>query len=284
MSLRAAIGVAMLLVSAGTAAQDDVTAGVPAATGGFRWTGTLSQGGLIRGTVPAGTRSLALDGRPVPLAGTAFVIGFDRDAAPVATLVATRTDGSAVTQRLAVAPRAWRIERLDTLPRYPAPDPVFARLRPPELAQIAAARALRTDANGWRQSFAWPASGRISGLFGAQRVYRGEAGAYHGGVDVALPTGTLVRAPADGVVILAADHPFTLEGNLLMIDHGLGLNSAFLHLSRIDVRVGDHVRQGQVIGAVGATGRATGPHLHWGMRWDEARLDPLLIAGAMPGR
>ena len=92
-----------------------------------------------------------------------------------------------------------------------------------------------------------------------------------------------MRAPADGVVILAAiDKPFTLEGHLLMIDHGHGLNSAFLHLSRIDVALGEHVAQGQRIGAIGSTGRATGPHLHWGMKWHDARIDPLLIAGPMP--
>jgi murein DD-endopeptidase MepM/ murein hydrolase activator NlpD len=157
----------------------------------------------------------------------------------------------------------------------------MAQLRPAELAQIAAARAQLTDAQGWRQRFLWPATGRISGLFGAQRIYRGEPGAYHSGTDIARPTGTPVVAPADGVVILAADRPFTLEGNLLMIDHGGGLNSAFLHLSRIDVKVGEHVRRGQAIGAIGMTGRATGPHLHWSLRWRDARLDPMLMAGAM---
>ena len=101
-------------------------------------------------------------------------------------------------------------------------------------------------------------------------------------MDVAGATGTPVVAPADGVVILAAAKPFTLEGHLLMIDHGHGLNSAFLHLSRIDVKPGDTVTQGQRIGAIGATGRATGPHLHWGMKWNDARIDPLLVAGPMP--
>ncbi len=92
----------------------------------------------------------------------------------------------------------------------------------------------------------------------------------------------MVLAPADGVVILAADRPFTLEGHLLMLDHGMGLNSAFLHLSRIDVKVGALVRRGQPIGAVGMSGRATGPHLHWSLKWRDARIDPLLVAGAMP--
>jgi murein DD-endopeptidase MepM/ murein hydrolase activator NlpD len=246
----------------------------------FRWTGTLSQGGLILGTAPAGTRAVTLNGKPITLSPDGrFIAGFDRDAGPQAMLAATLADGRTVTQPLTIAPRAWRIERLNTLPKFPAPDPVFAKLRPPELAQIVAARARATDAQGWRQAFAWPATGRISGLFGAQRVYKGEPGSYHSGTDIAVPTGTIVTAPADGVVILAADHPFTLEGNLLMLDHGMGLNSAFLHLSRIDVKPGDHVRQGQPIGASGMTGRATGPHLHWSLRWNDAKLDPMIVAG-----
>ncbi|MGP7794942.1 M23 family metallopeptidase [Sphingomonas sp. CLY1604] len=281
--MRRTLALALLAAAtaSGSVAQQAATTRPVAA--GFRWTGNPTQGGLILGEAPAGALSVTLDGKAIALDPDGrFVAGFDRDAPATATLVATFADGRQAVQTLAVAPRAWRIERLDRLPRFPAPDPVMARLRPAELAAIAAARAVETDAAGWRQPFHWPATGRISGLFGAQRIYRGEPGSYHSGIDIARPTGTPVAAPADGVVILAADHPFTLEGNLLMIDHGHGLNSAFLHLSRIDVAVGDHVRQGQVIGAVGASGRATGPHLHWSLRWHDARLDPLLVAGAMP--
>ncbi|MGR6329401.1 M23 family metallopeptidase [Sphingomonas sp. XXL09] len=274
----------LALAAAPTLARQAEPVAGQAADAVFRWSGTASQGGLIHIFAPIGTTTLTLDGVAVPLAGRDGLIGFDRDAGPDAVLTATLADGRSVSQHIAVAPRAWRIERLDTLPRFPAPDPVFAQLRPPELAQIDAARHRRTDAQGWRQRFLWPATGRISGLFGAQRVYRGEPGSYHGGTDVALPTGTPVRAPADGVVVLAAETPFTLEGHLLMVDHGMGLSSAFLHLSRIDVGVGDTVRQGQVIGEVGATGRATGPHLHWGLRWLDARLDPMLVAGPMTTR
>jgi biotin carboxyl carrier protein len=272
---------ALLLAASGAAAQQAPPSNT-ASQSPFRWTGTLSQGGLILGTAPDGARTLALNGKPIALSPDGrFIAGFDRDAGPRATLTATLADGRSVTQSLSIAPRAWRIERLNTLPKFPAPDPVFAKLRPPELAQIVAARARTTDAQGWRQAFAWPAKGRISGLFGAQRVYKGEPGSYHSGTDVAIPTGTIVTAPADGVVILAADHPFTLEGNLLMLDHGMGLNSAFLHLSRIDVNVGDHVKKGQPIGASGMTGRATGPHLHWALRWSDAKLDPKLVTGPM---
>jgi hypothetical protein len=272
---------ALLLAASGAAAQQAPPSNT-ASQSPFRWTGTLSQGGLILGTAPDGARTLTLNGKPIALSPDGrFIAGFDRDAGPRATLTATLADGRSVTQSLSIAPRAWRIERLNTLPKFPAPDPVFAKLRPPELAQIVAARARTTDAQGWRQAFAWPAKGRISGLFGAQRVYKGEPGSYHSGTDVAIPTGTIVTAPADGVVILAADHPFTLEGNLLMLDHGMGLNSAFLHLSRIDVMVGDHVKKGQLIGASGMTGRATGPHLHWALRWSDAKLDPRLVTGPM---
>ena len=94
--------------------------------------------------------------------------------------------------------------------------------------------------------------------------------------------GTPARSPADGVVVLATDHPFSLEGNLVMIDHGFGLVSALMHLSKIEVKTGERVRQGQEIGIIGSTGRATGPHLHWGMTWMGARIDPLLLAGPMP--
>lgn len=245
--------------------------------------GQAIQGGTMLGTAPAGTTRLTLDGAPVRVARDGrFILAFDRDAGTTASLVAERSDGSRVTQAIAVAPRAWRIERLNSLPRISQPSAEFQRRRAPELAQINAARARDNDVAGWRQSFLWPVTGRISGLFGAQRIYRGEPGSYHSGVDVARPTGTPVMAPADGVVILATPGEFTLEGRLLMIDHGMGLNSAFLHLSAIDVREGDRVRRGQRVGAIGTTGRSTGPHLHWGMKWGEARIDPLLLAGPMP--
>lgn len=251
--------------------------------GDFAFDGPMIQGGTVLGTAPALTSRLTFNGQNVPVAPDGrFLIAFDRDAGPSTTIVATRVDGSTVRGALAVQPRAWRIERLDRLPRYSQPTAEFQRRRPGEIAQINAARAIRSASQGWRQRFMWPVTGRISGLFGSQRIYKGEPGAYHSGVDVARPTGTPVLAPADGVVILAAQTPFTLEGKLLMLDHGMGLNSAFLHLSRIDVKTGDVVRRGQPVGAVGATGRATGPHLHWGMKWNGARIDPLLIAGSMP--
>ena len=254
---------------------------VPLAIGLFKLDRAPGQGGLARGVVPIGTKRLVVDGQEVRLAPDgAFVIGFGRDYKD-SVLLASFGIGAAATERLAVTKRSWIVENLSTLPHHSQPDAEFAARRPGELAQINAARHVQPQSDGWRQRFIWPVKGRISGFFGSQRIYAGEPGAPHNGVDISGGTGTPVAAPADGVVILAAAAPFTLEGNLLMIDHGMGLNSAFLHLSRIDVKAGDHIRQGQIIGAIGMTGRATGPHLHWGMKWQDERLDPQALAGPM---
>ena len=254
----------------------------PLSIGAFKLNRDPQQGTIALGVVPPGTIRLVKDGADIPIAPDGrFIIGFGRDHAPVAVVVAFRRDGPAVSERISVAPRAWKIENLPTLPRFSQPDAEFQARRPGELAQINAARRVNAVSNGWRQTFIWPARGRISGVFGSQRIYRGEPGAPHSGVDVAGATGTPVAAPADGVIVLAAAGPFTLEGNLLMIDHGMGLTSVFLHLSRIDVKKGDIVRQGQTVGAIGMTGRATGPHLHWGMKWNDERIDPAPLAGVM---
>jgi murein DD-endopeptidase MepM/ murein hydrolase activator NlpD len=253
------------------------------AVGGIILNGVPMQGAVLLGQIDPRALNLTLNGVPVRIATDGrFIIGFGRDAPPAAVLRATLPGGRVTELPLTVAPRDWRIENIPGVPRFAQPSAEFARLRGPEVAQINAARRIDSATGGWRQRFIWPVTGRISGLFGSQRAYaNGEKGDPHSGVDVARPAGTPVVAPADGVVILAADHAFTLEGNLLMIDHGMGLNSAFLHLSRIDVKVGEVVRQGQPVGAIGMTGRATGPHLHWSMKWQDQRIDPLLLAGPM---
>lgn len=252
----------------------------------FVYAGELTQGGWLKGSVPGGTVALTLDGTPLDVAPDGrFFVAFDRDAAPAATLVAQLGDGRSVTAALAIAPRTWQIENIAISPRPGAlPSAEYECRRAIELAQINAARRIVSGSQGWRQDFVWPAIGRISGRFGAQRIYRGNPGSYHSGIDIATGgSGSPYVAPADGVVILAAEAPFTLEGNLLMIDHGNGLNSAFLHSSRLLVKTGDVVHRGQTIGLIGMTGRATGPHLHWSLRWRGARLDPILFTGVMPG-
>lgn len=247
----------------------------------FTLAGLAEQGAVMVGRVPSDTRTLALDGEAIPVAADGgFLIAFDRDARASARLVATLADGRVTERLLSVAPATWRIEHVNTPYRGgAASDAEFERRRPVELAQIASARALQVESDGWRQAFRWPVTGRLSGFFGAQRFYQGKPASYHTGTDVAVPAGTPFVAPADGVVVLAASAPFTLEGNLLIVDHGMGLSSAFLHCQRLDVKVGDRVVQGQLLGTVGATGRAKGAHLHWGLKWRDARLDPGKLAG-----
>ena len=248
----------------------------------FGFSGEAIQGGVMIGDAPAGTRSLSFDGEPVPIDEDGkFIIAFNRDAGQAANLVATLENGQVVRKFINIAPRNWKIEHVSINRRATTRSAAFLALRGPELARINAARAIDSGSKGWRQSFVWPAKGRISGQFGSQRIYNGDPGSYHSGIDIAAPAGTYFVAPADGVVTLAAPSPFTLEGNLLMIDHGMGLNSAFLHSSEILVKEGQEVKRGEPIGRIGATGSATGPHLHWSMKWNQARIDPILLTGPM---
>ena len=248
----------------------------------FGFTGEAIQGGVMIGDAPAGTSSLTFEGAPIPIdADGKFIIAFNRDAGQAANLVATLDNGQTVRKFINIAPRNWQIEHVSINRRATTRSAAFLALRGPELAQINAARSVHSDSKGWRESFIWPAKGRISGQFGSQRIYNGDPGSYHSGVDIAAPAGTYYVAPADGVVTLAASSPFTLEGNLLMIDHGMGLNSAFLHSSEILVKEGQQVKRGEPIGRIGATGSATGPHLHWSMKWNDARIDPTLLTGPM---
>lgn len=245
--------------------------------------GEQTQGGWVKGQAPHGTVALRLDERPVTLASDGyFFAAFDRDAGKQAVLVATLADGREISHPVAVSARGWNIEHVNVARRPGGPSAAFMAIRRPELERIGAARALLPESDGWRQGFIWPVKGRISGRFGSQRVYRGEPASYHTGLDIAPGgSGAPFVAPADGVVVLAAHEPFTLEGRLLIIEHGMGLTSAFLHCQELMVQEGDKVVQGQPIGRIGATGRATGPHLHWGLMWQGARLDPLLFVGPM---
>lgn len=245
--------------------------------------GDFTQGGIARGTVSTNTVKLSLNDVEVPFDSQGnFIIGFDRDSGQSATLIERRRDGSTEVKTLPIAPYGWNIEHVNLNRSGGKSNPAYQAKREQELQQMGSARGIKTDAAGWNQSFIWPTTGRISGLFGSQRVYAGVPGNFHGGVDVARPTGTPLVAPADAVVTLVTPYEFSLEGNMLWLDHGNGLVSVFLHMSRIDVRVGEHVKQGQVVGAVGATGSATGPHLHWAMRWYNAKIDPMRLAGPMP--
>ena len=248
----------------------------------FTFDGELTQGGWIRGKVPGGTESARLG--EIDLAFDEegnFFAAFDRDAGSRETLVATLADGRVIESPVTISPRDWDIEHVNVARRPSSSSEAFLARRRPELEAIWNARQEETGAQGWRQDFSWPVTGRISGRFGSQRVYRGEPGSYHSGLDIAGGAGTTYVAPADGIVVLS-EPDFSLEGQLLIIDHGQGLNSAFLHSSELFVREGQAVKKGQPLGRIGASGRATGPHLHWSLVWRNLRLDPLLFLPPMP--
>ena len=239
------------------------------------------QGGLALGRVAPGS-VVTLDSRPVPVAPDGeFVLGFGRDATQ-ATLEIARPGAPAERRTLEIARRRFDVQRVDGLPQARVtPDPAALRRIAEENAEIARARTRVTREGWYRGAWSWPATGPISGVYGSQRILNGEPRSPHWGVDVAAPSGTPVLAPADGEVSLVQPDNF-LTGGTVIVDHGYGLNSVYAHLSAIDVTPGERVRRGQRLGAVGATGRTTGPHLHWGINWFEVRLDPALLVPPMP--
>ncbi|WP_140720419.1 M23 family metallopeptidase [Pseudomonas sp. Hp2] len=239
---------------------------------------SASQGALVIGKVPPGSR-VEYAGRSLRVSGYGSVVfGIGRNEQGPVQVRIVRPDGGSETASIAVAPRDWPVEYVNGVPpKTVNPPPEIAERIRREQAQVTAARERDDARTDFAQPFIWPVRGRISGRFGNARVYNGQAaGSGHSGMDIAAPAGTPVKAPAAGVVTFAAPDLY-LTGGTLLLDHGFGVSSNFLHLSRIDVKAGDRVEQGQVIGAVGATGRATGPHLHWGMNWFDVRIDPLLV-------
>lgn len=238
--------------------------------------GAFTQGGLVVCRTLPGAQVL-VDGVDAGVADAQgwIVVGFTREHGAEGAIVA-RTQGAQVTQAVAIAPREFDIQRIDGLPQQtvtPTDPAVLARIQR-ETAMKAEGFASRAALTGFLDGFIWPVEGgRISGRWGGQRILNGVPNTPHYGVDIAVPTGTPIRAPAGGVVSFAnADMHY--EGGLVFIDHGQGLITMYLHMSRVDVQVGQRVEQGQVIGAVGATGRATGPHLCWRMRLNGRQLDP----------
>ncbi len=238
---------------------------------------TVSQGALVIGSTHKAA-SVEYAGRKLRVSPNGrFVFGVGRDAVgPV--IVNIKQPGTAlIPHRIEVTPRDWPVETINGVPpKTVNPPPEIAKRIAREQALVVAVRARDDAREDFAQRFIWPVQGRISGRFGNQRVYNGSPKSPHSGMDIAAPSGTPVKTPAGGIVSFAAKDLY-LTGGTLVIDHGAGISSNFLHLSRIDVQVGDRVEQGQIVAAVGATGRATGPHLHWGMNWFDVRIDPLLV-------
>lgn len=244
--------------------------------------GEAVQGGLIIGRVPAGAQ-VELDGERLRHAADGyFLIGFGRDETTPRRLVVRADDGSTEVRELKPEPREFDIQRIDGLPpQQVTPDPESLERIRREAAQVRDARERLDDRTDFVGGFIWPVHGPVTGVYGSQRILNGQPRSPHWGVDLAAPIGTPVVAPAAGVVTLA--HPdMYFSGGTLMLDHGLGLSSAFLHLDEILVDPGQRVEQGELIARVGATGRVTGAHLDWRMNLGETRIDPQLLMDAPP--
>ncbi len=239
--------------------------------------GPIEQGSLVRGHVPAGS-SLKLDGLDIKVSPDGyFVVGFSRDQSPNSIYIVDLADGEKIAGSLTIASRNYDIERVDGLPpKTVSPPPSWTKRRNEENSRVAKGRAFVTDDEYWRDEFIKPASGRISGVYGSQRILNGEPRSPHYGLDIANKTGTKVVAPASGIIRLAAPD-FLFEGGIIMIDHGFGVTSTLFHLNSVEVKEGQNVKQGERIGSIGATGRASGPHVDWRLNWQNVRLDPALV-------
>ena len=236
------------------------------------------QAGLVFGSVPPGS-VLGYDGRAVRVgADGSFVVGVAREKTGTLSLKLTTPDGNTRTLDIAIVPRTFPIERVNGVDENSVnPPPAISVRIMREQAEVDAVRTRDDDRADFATAFTWPVKGRISGVFGSQRIYNGTPASPHSGVDVAAAQGTPIHAPAGGIVTFANPDLY-LTGGTVLIDHGFGLSSSFLHMSHLDVKMGDRIAAGQVIGAAGMTGRATGPHVHWGFNWFDVRLDPALLA------
>ena len=241
-------------------------------------TGQLSQGSLVFGKAPIGSK-VRLNGDEVMVSAAGdFVIGFGRDSDASALLVVTTPSGQVERKALVIADRDFPTQRIDGLDQSKVSG--FTKEQLDKIAidskKKKSARATTHAKTDWIGGFMQPVAGRISGVFGSQRILNGVPKRPHSGLDIAAPTGTPILAPASGIVRLAEEGMY-FEGGLVLLDHGHWVESAFLHMSRLDVVEGEYVEKGQVIGAVGSTGRSTGPHLHWSIKWMGRLVDPQIV-------
>ncbi len=243
--------------------------------------GPQRQGGLLEGQVPMGARVQAL-GHEIPVDETGrFLLGLGRDAPAEVRVTVSLPSGEQQVHVLAIATRDYDIQRIDGLPsNQVSPDAqTLERIRR-DNALVGQARSTSADERLFAAGWIWPVIGPISGVYGSQRILNGQPRQPHYGIDIAMPTGTPVLAPSDGIVTLAEPDLF-FSGGTMIIDHGQGLSSTFLHLSEMLVAVGDRVQQGDTVARVGATGRVTGAHLDWRMNWFDQRIDPSLLVPPM---
>jgi hypothetical protein len=241
----------------------------------FSVSGALVQGSLAMGSAQPGS-FVALDGRPLHVtADGRFAFGFGPGQTRPSLVTVRYPDGGGDSRSFTPAVRHYEVQPVNGLPQQTVTPPPEVQARIAHEAEtIYLARLSDSSGSDFLSGFDWPAPGIESGVFGSQRIDNGIAMSPHYGVDMAAPVGTPIHAPADGVVSISDD--YYLDGGFTLIDHGQGVSTSYLHQSKRFAKAGDVVKRGQRIGLIGATGRATGPHLHWAMNWFEVQLDPSL--------
>ena len=261
-----------LLMASATA----VSAPAAAADLSLEIRGARTAGALLIGKTAVGNRVFLAD-QELPVTSTGHVVfGFGRDAQGSQQLHVVASNGDRATVTLELAPREYQIDRVNGVPQETVtPDPEQVARSRREAQLVAAARSQFSQRMDFLQPLIKPAEGRISGVYGSQRIFNGEPRNPHYGLDIAAPTGTPVQAPWPGRVVLAERDLF-FSGGTLILDHGFGITSTYIHLHKLHVQVGDEVEQGQLVAEIGATGRVTGPHLDWRINWGQERLDPAL--------
>jgi murein DD-endopeptidase MepM/ murein hydrolase activator NlpD len=237
--------------------------------------GAREQGGLVVVRAGQGARA-TIDGEKVLVSPDGiFTFGFAYNRTSDAMVHVDFADGTSETRAISPVVRQYEVQKINGLPqKFVTPAPEELQRIKDEHARLAVARKADTPETWFAEPLDWPIPGILSGIYGSQRILNGTPMAPHLGVDIAAPEGTPIHAPAGARVAIA--QPWFLEGNFTMLDHGHGVFTEYLHQSEFRVKEGDVVARGQVIGLVGQTGRATGPHTHWGMNWFALKLDPSL--------
>lgn len=248
----------------------------------IKLSGEIKQGGYVLGkTNPQNT--VSLDGTTLTVSEHGdFVLGFSRDDTEEHQLLITTPSGEVTTKVLKPIVREYNIQRIEGIAKkIMQPDPKAIARSKKDSKQVKAARSLFHNLNAFSQGFIPPIKGIITGVYGSQRFYNGKPKSPHYGLDYAGKTGDPVKAPADGIITMYVPDMF-FSGGTMIIDHGHGITSSFLHLSDSYVKPGDIVKQGDVVAAVGSSGRATGPHLDWRINWYQTRIDPKLVLETKP--
>jgi len=241
--------------------------------------GQWSPGGMLIGKTQAGAR-ISVQGRELTADSHGrFVFGLGRDFEGNLELQVS-AEGGIRTESFSVSSRTYELQRINGVAKkyVSPPENVLSRIRR-EAARIRKARETHSSLPYFAQPFIWPAEGPVTGVYGSQRIFNDVPKRPHYGLDIAGPVGTPIIAPASGVVTLV-DNDMYYSGGTLLVDHGQGISSTFIHLSKVRVVVGQAVKQGELIAEMGATGRATGSHLDWRINWFDQRLDPYLLLPA----